>query len=246
MVWCVRYFVSIRDFRGIAEGEIELSRVNIILEPNNSGKSTILEALFLAPNPLRSTPYATIDARGVLRRLRAVDVLQVLHGTLWSEGYAFLLRDYRAHRCEIRVRATEEVSLLFLSEKEWIDVVISSAGRYIFMASLGKYSNNVTDGTPKTNLCRPLNPVLPGSLGISNLTYVNEAIGDSLYFHPSLTTYAWNYFASAWAEVVGPGTTRLVAKSSARSSVRTTLTCSWSHSAAQDQRSTSTEGWSED
>lgn len=38
-----------RDFRGIAHGEIQnFAQVNILVGPNNSGKTTILEALYLA------------------------------------------------------------------------------------------------------------------------------------------------------------------------------------------------------
>lgn len=41
--------LAIRDFCGIAEGEIhDCSQVNILIGPNNSGKTTILEALYLA------------------------------------------------------------------------------------------------------------------------------------------------------------------------------------------------------
>ena len=49
--------LSIKNFRGIGEGELELAPLTILLGGNNSGKSTILEALFLAPNPFRSVPY---------------------------------------------------------------------------------------------------------------------------------------------------------------------------------------------
>ena len=49
--------LSIKNFRGIERGELELAPLTILLGGNNSGKSTILEALFLVPNPFRSVPY---------------------------------------------------------------------------------------------------------------------------------------------------------------------------------------------
>jgi predicted ATP-dependent endonuclease of OLD family len=49
--------LRIKNFRGIKEGEIELAPLTILLGGNNSGNTTILEALFLAPNPFREVPY---------------------------------------------------------------------------------------------------------------------------------------------------------------------------------------------
>ncbi|RLE62584.1 MAG: hypothetical protein DRJ47_10440, partial [Thermoprotei archaeon] len=40
--------VTLRNFRGIAKGEIDLEPLTILVGPNNSGKTTILEALLLA------------------------------------------------------------------------------------------------------------------------------------------------------------------------------------------------------
>jgi len=45
--------LTIKNFRGIKEGKIEdISNVNILLGPNNSGKSTILESIYLASTAL--------------------------------------------------------------------------------------------------------------------------------------------------------------------------------------------------
>ena len=48
--------LKLMNFRGIKEGELELAPLTILLGGNNSAKSTILEALFLAPNPFRRVP----------------------------------------------------------------------------------------------------------------------------------------------------------------------------------------------
>ncbi|MGQ4915320.1 MAG: AAA family ATPase [Candidatus Asgardarchaeia archaeon] len=54
----------IKNFRGIKEGKIEdISNVNILLGPNNSGKSTILESIYLA-----STALSKNDVLGRERR----------------------------------------------------------------------------------------------------------------------------------------------------------------------------------
>jgi predicted ATP-dependent endonuclease of OLD family len=76
--------LRLTNFRGIKEGELELAPLTILLGGNNSAKSTILEALFLAPNPFRRVPY-------VVDRSTATEVVHSMHETLNSKGYAFLL-----------------------------------------------------------------------------------------------------------------------------------------------------------
>jgi predicted ATP-binding protein involved in virulence len=49
--------LRLENFKGIVQGEIELAPLTILLGANNSGKTTILEALFLAPNPFRKVPF---------------------------------------------------------------------------------------------------------------------------------------------------------------------------------------------
>jgi predicted ATPase len=77
--------LKITNFRGIKDGEIELAPVTILLGANNSGKSTILEALFLAPNPFRKVPYEIGSFNS------AAEVVHSIHESLSSVGYAFLL-----------------------------------------------------------------------------------------------------------------------------------------------------------
>lgn len=77
--------LRIKNFRGIKEGEIELAPLTILLGGNNSGKTTILEALFLAPNPFREVPYVIGGSQ------IAAAVVHAMHETLSSKGHAFLL-----------------------------------------------------------------------------------------------------------------------------------------------------------
>lgn len=96
--------LKLQNFRGIKQGEIDLEPLTILLGPNNSGKTTILEALFLAPNPLRPTSYMfpPITFQGLnYRSAPAVYILHSLHETLRSTGYAFLFHNYIAEKAEI-------------------------------------------------------------------------------------------------------------------------------------------------
>ena len=52
--------LKMKNFRGVKNGEIELGDLTILVGSNNSAKTTILEALFLLPNPLRYVPYSDL------------------------------------------------------------------------------------------------------------------------------------------------------------------------------------------
>jgi hypothetical protein len=93
--------LRLRNFKGVVEGEAELDKLTILVGPNNSGKTTILEALFLAPNPLRQVPYVPTTA---------VQLLLEYHKTLSETGYTFLLNKYIANNMVIKV---DDRELLF-------------------------------------------------------------------------------------------------------------------------------------
>ena len=104
--------LSIKNFRGIEKGELELAPLTILLGGNNSGKSAILEALFLAPNPFRSVPY-------MISGYTAVETLHEMHRTVISEGgYAFLLYNYTANQAEIECEVDGEDYALLFNKKD--------------------------------------------------------------------------------------------------------------------------------
>ena len=120
--------LSIKNFRGIRDGELELAPLTILLGGNNSGKSTILEALFLAPNPFRSVPY-------VIGVASAVEVIHAMHETLNSQGYAFLLYNYTANQAEIECKVDgEDYVLLFDKKDPDISVYAKSEEKRIILA----------------------------------------------------------------------------------------------------------------
>jgi AAA15 family ATPase/GTPase len=96
--------LGLRNFKGVVEGEAELDKLTILVGPNNSGKTTILEALFLAPNPLRQVPYVPTTA---------VQLLLEYHKTLSETGYTFLLNKYIANNMVIKV---DDRELLFTKD----------------------------------------------------------------------------------------------------------------------------------
>lgn len=85
--------ISLKNFRGIKRGEVALSPLTILLGANNSGKTTILEALYLIPNPFRKVPFG--------RGRTAAEIVHAFHETLDSKGYIFLFHDYVSKEARI-------------------------------------------------------------------------------------------------------------------------------------------------
>ena len=100
--------VRIRNFRGVREGELELAPLSILLGANNSGKTTVLEALLLAHGPVHKLPYPDVTA---------LELLRDLHMTLGGAGFSFLLHNYSAEEARIAVESDEGTWELLLMRK---------------------------------------------------------------------------------------------------------------------------------
>jgi len=137
--------LSIKNFRGIEKGELELAPLTILIGGNNSGKSAILEALFLAPNPFRSVPY-------VINGYTAVELLHEMHRTVISEeGYAFLLYNYTANRAEIGCEVDgKDYTLLFNKKDTSITVYTKKQGREENIGEMDMSSSSIYGKEQKT------------------------------------------------------------------------------------------------
>ena len=88
--------IYLRYFRGIIKGEVELAPLTILVGPNNTGKTSILEAILLAhgvTNPL-------------VTNLTPLDVLSSLHETLSSKGLDHLIYGYGSKHKRAIIRYT--------------------------------------------------------------------------------------------------------------------------------------------
>ena len=181
--------VKIENFRGIKEGEIELAPLTILLGPNNSGKTTILEALFLAPNPFRKVPYYPINS--------ALTVIHSLHETLDSQGYAFLLYNYISDQAKLECDFNGTTYLLKFV-KEGNNISISAETR-------------TTDGKRKSfdNI---------GQVDVSNLggswSNISLPMENTLLINHSLINVGYKHLQHNWASIVNLGICRKVAKES--------------------------------
>jgi hypothetical protein len=189
--------LRLENFKGVVEGEVELDKLTILVGPNNSGKTTILEALFLAPNPFRWVPYYPPTA---------IELLQEYHKTLFEKGYTFLLNKYIAKNMVIKV---DDRELLFTKD---------SGGRITI------YTNYLT--VASSSFIRKIgeeNYMFMGYLlpaGIVNFQpYVEDVLiteDNTLIFSTKLVKFAHKYLQNNWIEILNTGVTSLIAKDVSR------------------------------
>ena len=185
--------LELRNFKGVERGGVELSPLTILVGPNNSGKTTILEALFLAPNPFRTVPYVR---EGKTEPVMAAELIHLLHKTLESEGYVFLLRNYTADEAKI---SWDEISLTFVKQNERIAVKFS---KYIEQA--------MQEGVWEIGYL----PTRSSKIDFSEVKFRRDLLSeDALLFSPAiLSRFGFEYLRQNWTPIVNSGVCRRVAR----------------------------------
>lgn len=202
--------LTIENFRGIKSGSLELSPITILLGPNNSGKSTILEALFLAPNPLRKVPYffkgREFGATVMLSYPdEALNVVYFLHKTLDYMGYAFLLHNYDSECASITCDMNgNEYSLRFYN----VDPVI-----YLHTNERTKRSSQVDiRGTTIPYFGR----IFFNRLAPDSVYDRSPLMKETLLISSNLTKAAYEYFRQQWQPIINKRITRRVAEDASK------------------------------
>jgi len=189
--------LTLINFRGIKEGSLELGDLTILVGSNNSAKTTILESLFLAPNPLRFVPYMTPHRVN----LTAASLIHELHKTLNSVGYVFLLYKYTAEEAAIRC---DDKELKFIKHGDFIRLIDN---KRIF-------AHYVSFDTPKGRI------ESFGQLGLSSeSSWTGDErnrerllIPESLLISSELVKFAQWYIYSNWAYIANCGIPARVAE----------------------------------
>lgn len=202
--------LKLENFRGVKKGEIELGEdLTILIGSNNSAKTTILEALFLLPNPFRLVPYmipattrSTISEDST--ELTAASLVHEMHKTLNSQGYIFLLYKYIAE--EATIECDDENYLKFVK-----------SGRTIYATTNIPSFKGARIPTPK------------GHIDSFGWLYISDARGEeypesqekllapeSLLISSELTKFAYRYISSNWASIMNSGIAKEVAKDISR------------------------------
>ena len=186
--------LRLENFKGIVEGEVELDKFTILVGPNNSGKTTILEALFLAPNPFRLVPYNPSTA---------IELLQEYHKTLSEKGYTFLLNKYIAKNVVIKV---DDRELLFTKDIE---------------ARISIYTNYLPDVKISPLFIRRFGEKDYKYMGylhpngrVDFQPYVEDVLitDNTLIFSTKLVKFAHDYLQNKWIEILNTGVPALIAK----------------------------------
>jgi len=197
--------LHLRNFKGVVEGEIELPDVSILVGGNNSGKSTILEAIFLAPDPLRGTPYGA--------KMPPIAVIERIHSTLRGRGYAFLLNNYSADTAEISLSVdSKEFNLHIVKGERTIGFCTKNpAGLTYFYGAGDKFSTTyyLTFGQPYNDTypqsCmddaeRTRRFIERAGLSFDYIIKRRDRI-ETLLYHPSLLDLVIEGLPHRWAEV---------------------------------------------
>jgi hypothetical protein len=192
--------VEFSNFKGIEKGRIELYPLTILIGSNNAAKSTILESLFIAPNPFREVPYFIPE----FGSHQALAILYFLHRTLDYQGYAFLLHNYTANSAKITLtldkpdeHGSNQVMLNLLKQQQTI-----------FFCSNRAQSRRIPT----------LNEIVD-SFGEAYVNGLNLNINDSrpfseqiLLVSPKLMRPAYEYLRREWASIVNTRVSRRIAK----------------------------------
>jgi hypothetical protein len=192
--------LRLENFKGVIEGEVELDKLTILVGPNNSGKTTILEALFLAPNPFRLVPYYLPSHPST-----AIELLQEYHKTLSEKGYTFLLNKYIAKNMVIKV---DDRELLFTKDSE---------------AGISIYTNYLPVGYSSTILHKIgekdymyLGYLKPDGSVSPYFQSVLITEDNTLIFSTKLVKFAHDYLQNKWIEILNTGVPALIAKDVSR------------------------------
>lgn len=163
---------------------------------NNSAKSTILEALFLAPNPFRRVPYV------VGRHSSAAEVINSLHQTLNSKGYAFLLNNYTVDRADIDCEVEGNIYLL-LFNKRGLDIRVFTNRK-----ETGEIFTVTRGGVElKTHY---IGYLMMSDFGISPEIY-DPFIDNALLISSRLIKQGYEYLRRNWASIINLGICKRIA-----------------------------------
>jgi hypothetical protein len=201
----LRLTLELENFRGVKRGSLSLGDLNILLGGNNSGKTTILESLFLAPNPLRN----------ILNK-PAITLLNSLHSTLGSAANISIFHNYSGQGARIACAVNgSKLEIEFQRVGNWIEVRVIENGVTYLVGELSAFDDKYTLQNPLiTERVSEGGLIVRKSLTeeMSAENFVSKAIGNTLYFHPWLIKDIWEYLRDRWVDYRAQGSTSRIAK----------------------------------
>lgn len=189
--------LKLENFRGVKKGEIEFGDLTILVGSNNSAKTTILEALFLMPNPLRPVPYQSSDSD-----FTAASLIHEIHQTLYSQGYVFLLYKYIAE--DATIERDDDIHLKFVKHYR----IYTTTNKENFRTEHTTTPNGDIDYFGWLDV---------SSKNFEPLQNRDKLItSDSLLISSEFTKFAYMYIYRNWGRIMNLGIMREVAKDVSR------------------------------
>jgi len=183
--------VSLRNFRGIISGEIKLSPLTILIGPNNSGKTSILEALLLSHG-----------LGEIFNAVRVYELLTELHRVLESRSLKHLIYGYGAQgeRACIGYRVNGGLTTLII-------VLTKSELKFYAVRDVG-VDDALKLSSREFGKFRPIAVLrLDGSVK----SYVSGFLNRVLFIRYDILKLAHGFLYSIWEELTGKGLTSEVA-----------------------------------
>jgi len=189
--------ITFTDFKGIRKGDVDLERFTILIGRNNSGKSSVLEALFLLPIPNRETPYGD-----------ALSTIRSLHDTLESRSFSFLLKDYISEECRVEYIMRRGVRAVFSCAP--VDGAID--------AEMSWFKGQNRAASMRLRLGERPELLHPRVHEVSEIRKRLKSLGvpETLLIHPGLVQAGWDYIQAHWERVTQRGLDREVARELSR------------------------------
>lgn len=104
--------IDMREFRGIKRFErpLELGGFNVLIGKNNSGKSSILEALFLLPRYMWLNPLSGVHKINYIASLHSGSIYSLVYGYSGSAEIEYILEGNKTVRFSISSNSKEMLS----------------------------------------------------------------------------------------------------------------------------------------
>lgn len=169
--------LKLKNFKGIKEGELKLYPFTILIGSNNSAKTTVLEALFLLPDPLRDFLGQT-----------SFSIVRNSHMLMESQlGSSFLFNGYTSREASI---ALDDNELKMYRDKNNVTF----------------FSNSSIAGVPKQGVIIDGNKIVDSWLGYVDVMgnphhYYISQHGETFLFNSYVLRHAFQWFMNHWIEL---------------------------------------------
>ena len=198
--------LKLTNFRGIKQGEVDLSPLTVLVGSNNSAKTTLLEAIYLKQGPFHPAPYTILNPTPIGQPNQGSNVLNVLaylHKTLNDQfsGATFLLHNYVEKEAEITLDGGTYT----------LRIILTNPYTAVFIASTPNSNTQITIGERKITGLN-LGAVVPSQVPPAAPPQPPPGSHTSLFYNPQLIKEGVGFLYNNWVSLVNSGVSKTVAQ----------------------------------